>query len=216
MYYNTANKPPQSFAEFWDPKYKKNIKFNSWKNTSGLFFLIATASVVTGKPFKEAQYEVDKVWDKIAALKPNIQNIYVEAIEAVNEVAQGAALIGGVDYSKYIYPYTIKGAPVDMAFMKEGSFAGVNCQVLVKGGPNQDVGVAFMDRMLSPKVQKELAEFALIAPPVAGIEFKPETLKYIAYPDTKMDQLGLFNPDWTFINQKRSAWTEKCDQIFSA
>jgi len=216
LFYNTANKPPVSFAELWDPKYKSNIKLNSWKNTSGLFFLIATASVVPGKPFKEAQYDIAQPWDKLAALKPNVQNVYVSAIEAANEVAQGQALVGGVDYSKYIYPYTVQGAPVDMAFMKEGSFAGVNCQVLVKGGPNQDLGVAFMDRMLAPTVQKALAEFALVAPPVAGIEFKPETLKLIAYPDTKMDELGLFMPDWTFINERRSTWTEKVNQIFSA
>lgn len=216
MFYNTASKPPSSFAELWDPKYKNNIKLNSWKNTSGLFFLIATASVVTGKPFKDSQYEIDKIWDKLAALKPNVQNLYVSGIEAVNEVAQGQAVVGGVDYSKYVYPYTVKGAPVDMAFMKEGSFAGVNCQVLVKGGPNRDLGVAFMDRMLSPVVQKALAEFALIAPPVSGIEFKPETLKLIAYPDTRMDELGLFMPDWTFINEKRAGWTEKVNQIFSA
>jgi putative spermidine/putrescine transport system substrate-binding protein len=214
MYYNTAHKPPESYADLWDPKYKNNIKLNSWKNTGGLFFLIATAAIVTGKPFKQAQYEVDKVWDKLAALKPNVQNLYVSAPEAANEVAQGQALVGGIDLSKFIYPYTVQGAPVDMAFMKEGSFAAVNCQVLVKGGPNQDIGVAFMNRMLAPNVQKALSEFSLIAPPIRGVEFKPETLKFIAYPDTKMDSVGLFSPDWTFINEKRPAWTDKVTQIY--
>ena len=33
-----------------------------------------------------------------------------------------------------------------MCFPKEGAFAGVNCQVLVKSGPNADLGAAFMNR----------------------------------------------------------------------
>lgn len=216
MYRNTSVDAPQSYADLWDPKYKGNIKLNSWQNTSGLFFLIATAAVVTGKPFAEAQYEVDKIWGKLAELKPNIQNVYTSGVEAANEIAQGQAMIGGIDYSKFIYPYTAKGAPIDMVFMKEGSFAGVNCQVLVKGGPNRDLGLAFMDHMLSPDVQKALAEFALVAPPVSGVELSAEASKYIAYPDTAMDERGLFNPDWTYINAQRSEWTDKANQIFSA
>jgi putative spermidine/putrescine transport system substrate-binding protein len=216
MYRNTAEKAPTSFADLWDSKYKNGIKLNSWQNTSGLYFLIATAAVVTGKPFSQAQYEIEKIWGKLAELKPNIQNLYTSGVEAANEVAQGQAVIGGIDYSKFIYPYTVKGAPIDMVFLKEGSFAGVNCQVLVKGGPNQDLGAAFMNRMLSVPVQKALAEFALVAPPVAGVELAPETLKYVAYPDGRMDELNLFLPDWSYINQHRSAWTEKVNQIFSA
>jgi putative spermidine/putrescine transport system substrate-binding protein len=216
MFYNTGVKAPQSFAELWDPRYKGKIKLNSPKNTPSMFFLVAAAAVVTGKPFGQAQYEVDKAWNKIAEIKPNVQNVFESGIQAALEIAQGQAEVGGIEYSKYIYPYTAKGAPVDMAFMKEGSFAGTNCQVLVKGGPNQDIGIAFMNRMLDPQVQKPLAEFALIAPPVAGIEFSKDTLKWIAYPEARMDELGLFTPDWGFINERRSAWTEKMNQIFSA
>jgi putative spermidine/putrescine transport system substrate-binding protein len=215
MFHNTAVKPPQSFAELWDPKYKGKIKLNSPKNTPSVFFLIAAAAVVTGKPFKDAQYEIDKAWDKIAQIKPNVQNVFESGIQAALEVAQGQADFGGIEYSKYIYPYTAKQAPIDMAFMKEGSFAGTNCQVLVKNGPNIDLGAAFMDRMLDPVVQKALAEFALIAPPVSGIEFSAETLKWIPYPERKMDELGLFTPDWGHINARRGAWTERMNQIFS-
>jgi len=215
MFYNTSITPPASFAELWDPKWEGAIKLNSPQNTPSMFFLIATAAVVTGKAFAEAQYEIDGVWDKLAELRPNIQNLFDSGIQAANEVAQGQADVGGIEYSKYVYPYTVKGAPVDMAFMEEGSFAGVNCQVLVKDGPNQELGAAFMNRMLDPAVQRPLAEFALIAPPVDGIELSEETLKYIAYPESRMDELGLFSPDWGFINKRRSEWTEKMNQIFT-
>lgn len=215
MFHNTAVSPPASYADLWTPEYAGKLKLVSPKNTPSVFFLIVAASIKSGKPFAEAQYLIDDSFDKVAELKPNIMNLFDNGPQAANEVAQGQADIGLLELSKYIYPYTAKGAPVTMSFPKEGSFAGNNCQVLVKGGPNRDVAVAFMNRMLEPKVQKAFSEYALTAPPVSGIEFSADTLKYIAYPLSEMDKRGLFTPDWEFINAKRSAWTEKMNGIFA-
>jgi len=129
-------------------------------------------------------------------------------------VAQGEGVMGGPEYSKYVYPYQVKGAPIDMSFPKEGAFAGVNCQVFVKGGPNPDLGAAFMNRVLDPKVQQGLAEATIAAPSVGGLEFKPEIAKMLPYPDKKMDEMGLFSPDWAYVNKERPAWIEKMAQIF--
>ena len=106
-----------------------------------------------------------------------MQNLFGDGIEAANEIAQGQAEIGGIEYSKYVYPYTARRAPVTMCFPKEGTFAGTNCQVLVKNGPHQDLGGAFMNRMLSRRCRSRSAEFALTAPPVSGIDFSAETLR---------------------------------------
>lgn len=215
IFYNTGVTPPESYADLWGDAYRGNIKLVSPKNTPSMFFLIVAAAVKTGKPFAEAQYDIDSAWDQVEAIKPNIQNIFDSGIQAANEVAQGQADIGMMEYSKYVYPYTKKGAPVTMGFPKEGSFAGTNCQVMVKDGPEPELSAAFMNRMLEPTVAKALAEFALVAPPVSGIDFDEETLKYIAYPASVMDERGLFTPDWAHINANRPAWTEKLNQIFS-
>ncbi|CAN5691443.1 extracellular solute-binding protein [soil metagenome] len=215
LFHNTDVKPPASYADLWDPKYAGKIKMVTPKNTPGVFVLIVAAAIKTGKPFQQAQYEIDKCFDKMAALKPNIQNIFDNGPQAANEIAQGQADIGFMDLSKYIYPATAKGVPVTMSVPKEGSFAGVNCQVMVKNGPNLDLAAAFMNRMLEPDVQKGLSEFAFTAPPVSGINFSAETLKYIAYPVEEMDKRGLFIPDWTYINANRSRWTEEMNKIFS-
>jgi putative spermidine/putrescine transport system substrate-binding protein len=216
LFHNTSVKAPTSYGELWDPKYKGKIKMVSPKNTPSVFFLIVAAAVKSGKPFAQAQYEIDNAFDKVEAIKPNIQNLFDNGPQAANEIAQGQADIGLMDLSKYIYPATAKGVPVTMSFPKEGSFAGVNCQVLVKNGPNQDLAVAFMNRMLEAEVQKPLAEFALAAPPISGIQFAPDTAKYLAYPVEEMDKRGLFIPDWSYINANRSKWTERMNKIFSA
>lgn len=215
MFNNSSIIPPESYAELWKPEFAGKLKLVSPKNTPSVFFLIVAASVKSGKPFAEAQYLVDDSFDKVAELKSNIMNLFDNGPQAANEVAQGQADIGLLELSKYIYPYTAKGAPVTMSFPKEGSFAGNNCQVLVKGGPNRDLAVAFMNRMLEPAVQKAFSEYAYTAPPVSGIEFSAETLKYIAYPVEEMDKRGLFTPDWEYINARRSGWTEKLNGIFA-
>lgn len=215
IFHNTRVRPPESYAELWEPRYRGKIKLVSPRNTPSMFFLIIAAAVETGKPYAEAQYEIDKAWDRIAAIRPNVQNIFGEGIQAANEIAQGQADIGLLDYSKYIYPYTARRAPVTMAFPKEGAFAGTNCQVLVKNGPHQDLAIAFMNRMLEPEVQKPFSEFAMTAPPVGGITFSADALRWMAYPVEEMDRRGLFTPDWAHINAKRSDWTERLNRIFS-
>ena len=216
IFYNPKATPAlTSYGQMWDEKFRKRLSLVSTKNTPSVFVVIATAALVTGKPFKDAQYLPDQAWAKLVDLKPNVLNLY-ESNNAAVFVAQGEGDIGGIEYSKYVYPYTRQGASIDMAFPKEGAFAGVNCQVLVKGAPNQDLGVAFMNYMLDPVVQKPLAEFSLAAPPIEGLSFAPEIGKLLAYPLAKMEEMALFSPDWTYINQVRPSWIEKLNQIFIA
>ena len=216
IFYNPAKvKPLASYADLWDPKFAKQISLVSPKTTPSVFVVIACAAAATGKPLKEAQYLADQAWPKLEALKPNVLNLYTSDTAAL-EVAQGNGNLGGIEFSKYVLPYTVKGASIDMCYPKEGAFAGVNCQVLVKGGPNQELGAEWMNRMLAPSVQQALAEVSLAAPPISGLEFKPELGKLLAYPEAKMDAMGLFSPDWAYVNANRAAWIEKYNQIFVA
>ena len=214
--YNTNITPPETYAELWESQWEGKVKLVSANQTPSMFFLIVAAAVKFNKPFAEAQYMIDDAFDKVEEFRPSVQNVYDSGVQAANEIAQGQADVGLIEYSKYVYPYTEQGAPLTMGYPAEGSFAGTNCQVLVKGGPERDLAVAFMNRMLEPSVQKPLAEFALIAPPTSGLDFSDETLRYLAYPKSEMDARGLFTPDWTMINAKRAEWTEKLNQIFAA
>ena len=214
MFFNPGKvKAPTSYADLWDPALKKRVTIIGVRNTPSAFLVIAAAAVATGKPLAEAQYLTDAAWPKLAELKPNVANLFESNI-AATYVSQGEADIGAIDYSQYIYPYTAKGAPVDMAFPKEGAFAGHNCMVRVKNGPHPDLAAAFMNRMLDRIVQKGLSEAGLSAPSVEGITFAPEVAKMLPYPLSKVEQMGLFNPDAANINANRSAWIEKLNQIF--
>ena len=87
---------------------------------------------------------------------------------------------------------------------------------MVKNAPDRELGIAFINWMLDPGVQQGLAEASLAAPTISGLEFKPDVAKYIAYPESKMDEMGIFSPDWTFINPLRPKLVEKYNEVFES
>jgi putative spermidine/putrescine transport system substrate-binding protein len=216
MCYNTATgKPLASYGDLWDARLRERFMMESPKATQSLYLLIAAVSVETGKPYRETQYMIEQAWPKMEALKPNVLSIF-ENQTTVMQVADGQADIAGIFYSKTVYPYIVKGAPVDMCYPREGAFAGINCVSLVKNAPNRELGIAFINHMLDPDIQRLLAEETLTAPSISGLEFKPDVAQYMAYPESKMDEMQIFSPDWTFINPIRSRLLEKYNQVFGA
>jgi putative spermidine/putrescine transport system substrate-binding protein len=216
-WYNKGiSKPVESFADLWSDRFRGRYMMVTPKQTQTVQLLAVAASMATGKPILKAQYELDKGWAKMAELKPNVQTIYDNVGNAILQVSQGQADVGGPDYSKSILPYIAKGAPLVLSQPAEGSFAGVNCLTLVKGSPEPDLGAAFIDRILSPAVQKGMAEFTIAAPSVSGIELDAKTAAVVAYPEARMREMKLHVLDWNHINPQRSAILDKFNQVFGS
>ncbi len=214
-YYNTqAVSSFESWEQLWDPRFKGRFMMITAKQTQSVQLLVAATALATGKSFPEAQHLVDQGWDKMAALKPNVQTVYENDPATVLQVAQGQADIAGPDFSKTVLPYAMKHAPVAMSMPKEGVFAGVNTMTVVKNGPNPDLGAEFANRMLDPVVQKGLSEATYAAPSITGVDLNAETAKIVIYPEAKMDAVKLMIIDWSLINPKRGAIIEKFGQVF--
>jgi putative spermidine/putrescine transport system substrate-binding protein len=214
-YNNATGKPLTSYSELWDPRLRGRFLMETPKGTQSLYLLIAAVTLETGKPYAEAQYMIEQAWPKMEALRPNVLSIF-ESETTIMQVAQGEADIAGMFYSKSVNPYTMKGVPVAMCYPREGTFAGINCVSLVKNAPDREMGIAFINHMLDPDIQHLLAEQTLVSPSISGLEFKPEIAQYMAYPESKMNEMGIFSPDWNFINPLRSKIIERYNQVFGA
>jgi putative spermidine/putrescine transport system substrate-binding protein len=212
-YNNQTGKPVETYAELWEPKMRGRYMMYSPKGTQSLYLLIAAATLATGKPYAESQYLVEQAWPKMEALKPSVLSMFDSDTTAMM-VAQGQADVAGLFYSKSVNPYTAAGAAVAMCYPKEGTFAGINCLTLVKNGPERELGLAFMNHMLDPVTQQTLATATLAAPTISGLTFKPEVAQYLAYPESKMDDMKIFSPDWAFFNPIRPQLLEKYNQVF--
>lgn len=207
-------KPLASYADLWSDAYRNEFMMVTAKQTQGVLLPVVAAALATGLPIAKAQYEIGRAWDKLAAFKPNVQTVYEAGVTSVLQVSQGQAKAGGLELSKVVLPYTAKGAPVDLAYPKEGVFGVLGCMTQVRNGPNPDLAAAFMDRMLDPAIQKGLAESSYAAPTVEGVTLTAQAAKLLPYPLNKLDAMNLAILDWAFINTKRGEIIERTNQIF--
>jgi len=190
---------PVSWAELWDAKYDSKIVVPSLSNTEGFWTLLAAAHLETGKPYKEAQYEIDAGFKKIKSLKANLLNVYTNAPQAINLLEQGEAWMIGGQFSAYTLIRKADGSPVDLAIPKDGGFSMPSGIAKVAGAPAGDLADAVIDFYLSPEAQTILAKTAFIAP----------TSKATPLPAGYPDPASLFAPDWAFIAKNRAGWVDR-------
>jgi putative spermidine/putrescine transport system substrate-binding protein len=191
--------PPASWTELWDPRFAGKIIVPSLSNTEGFWTLLVAAHLETGKPYKEAQYEIDAAFKKVKSLKPNLLNVYTNAPQAINLMEQGEAWMIGGQFSAYTLIRKADGSPVDLAVPADGGFAMPSGIAKVKGAPAGDLADAFIDFLLSPEAQTILADKAFVAPT------NKDTPKPAGFPDSA----SLFAPDWSFVAKHRAAWVDR-------
>jgi len=190
---------PASWTEMYDPKYAQKIIVPSLSNTEGFWNLLVASHLDSGKPYAEAQYDVDAGFRKLKSLKGNLLNVYTNAPQAINLLEQGEAWMIGGQFSAYTLIRKAAGSPVDLATPSDGAFAMPSGIAKVTGGPAGDLADAFIDAMLGTEAQSILATKAFVAPT------NPAAPKPAGFPDGA----ALFAPDWAFVAKERAGWVER-------
>ena len=202
--YNTARLPNGvgSWSEMWDSAYESRIIVPSLQNTEGLWNLIAAAHLETGKPFGEAQYDVDAGFKKLGELKPNLLTIYTNAPQALNVLEQGEAWMIGGQFSSYTLLRKQKGAPMDLSVPREGGFAMPSGVAKVKNGPVPDLANKMIGEFLGPDFQRVLSVEFFSAPTNPATDVPPDLAP----------RSDLFVPDWEFIAKNRESLIERWER----
>lgn len=205
--YNTKALPGgvASYATLWEPASKGKVIVPSLQNTEGLWTLLAASHLETGKPFQDAQYDMDAGFKKLASLKPNVLTIYTNQPQAENLLESGEASIMGGQFSSYTLIRAAAGSPVGLSAPKEGVFAMPSGICKVKDGPNEAAADAFINAYLGPEIQTILVEKSFVLPtnPAATI---PAGFAQPGDP---------FVPDWGYVNKNRAAWIERWNQVMA-
>ena len=112
-----------SWQALWSPEAQGRIIIPSLQNTEGMWTLFMAAMLGSGKPFAEAQYEIDAAFAKLEELKPNLLSVYSTMSQAFNLLEQGEISMLSGSFSSYALPRKAEGVPVDLAAPQEGIFA---------------------------------------------------------------------------------------------
>lgn len=201
--YNTRAKPTgvASWEEMWDRANRGKVILPSLQNTEGLANLFLAAMLETKKPFREAQYEVDAGFARLARLRGNLLTVYTQMPQAFNLLEQGEATMIGSALSSFTFLRKPEGAPVDLAAPREGIVASPSGIALVKGGPNPELARAYVDELLSAELQSALAG------PVFALPTNPAASKPAGMPDMQAQQI-----DWAFVARERDRWIARWDR----
>lgn len=192
-----------SYGALWDPANKGKVILPSLQNTEGLWTMIVAAHLETGKPFAQAQYDVDAAFKQLALLKPNLLTIYTNQPQAENLLESGEASLMAGQFSSYTLIRAAAGAPVDLAAPKEGVFAMPSGICKVKGAPNEDLANAFINEFLGPEIQQVLVEKSFVLP----------TNPAVALPAGFKQPGDPFAPDWEFVSKNRDGWVQRWNEL---
>lgn len=205
--YNTDFLPDgvPSWEALWAPEAKGQLIIPSLQNTEGMWTLFVAAMLGSGKPFAEAQYEIDAAFTKLEELKPNLLSVYTTMSQAFNLLEQGEITMLASNFSSYTLPRKATGVPVDLAAPSEGIFAMPSGICLVKGGPNPELAEAYVNEMLGPEMQAAIADFASSVPANTTV-----TAGAII-----PDGVPIYAPDWAFVAANRRAWIERFDKLMA-
>lgn len=195
----------QSWAQLWSEEAKGQLIIPSLQNTEGMWTLFVSAMLGSGKPFSEAQYEIDAAFDKLEELKPNLLSVYTTMSQAFNLLEQGEITMLAGNFSSYTLPRKATGVPVDLAAPSEGIFAMPSGICLVKGGPNTELAEAYVNEMLGSEMQTAIAEFSSSVPANTTV-----TAGAII-----PDGVPIYSPDWSFVAANRRSWIERFDKLMA-
>lgn len=210
LFYNTneIKQAPGAWADLWDPANKGKIAIPpvTWNN--GVRMVTSAAQIVTGKPFKDAQYEWEAGLAHMAKLKANGVVVYTGAPQAIQMLQSGQVPLVPF-YGIFINPLVEKGAPFRPAHpLKEGmhgEIVGLNMPVNAK---NVELVEVYVNMSYDKDFQGKID--SLLHTRAAHKEVNPsrKTLELMGPPD------NILYADWAFLSKNRPKITEKWNEIF--
>jgi len=199
--------PPTSWKDLWNPEYKGKVVITDISNSFGLQFLVAAARMMGGD-----ENNIQPGFDEIAKLIPNAAAVVKSSPEVGNLYAQGEAIIGAYD-SGYAFTFRNQGIPVKYVVPQEGAIGSFISAQVVKGSPNEELAIKFVDFLLRPDVQQKFAEKTGYAPTNKTVQLSEELQQLLPYGEDKVS--GLIRLNSEAVNANKAAWTEEWNKMIS-
>ena len=193
---------PTSWRDIQDSKYKGQLGLLSISNTYGVHTLVMTARVSGGS---DANVEPG-----FAALNqkvsPNVK-AWVQTAGNLSSAFQSGEISLAVWGNGRALALAATGFPIAFVYPKEGAVATVIAACAIEKKNPSPLAKEFVRFLLTPEVQRALAENEGLAPVNRDTKVSEATAKEIPIGEAKMN--ALVNLDWRAVNQSRASWARR-------
>lgn len=210
IYYNTNAQPtaPTSWAQMWEPSSRRRIAIPPIGWNSGVRMVTTAAQIATGKPFREAQYDLEAGMRHLARLRENGVVAYTGAPQAIQMLQSGQVPIVPF-YGIFINPIIEQGAPirpaVPLAEGIHGEIVGMNMPVNAR---NVELAERYVNMSLSLGFQTKIDSVLRARAAHRDVDASARTQEFLGPPDQ------IHYADWRFLSENRARLTDMWNNVF--
>src|SRR6266481_5886314 len=162
--------PPDSWAIFWDPKYKGKVSV--WDDLSTLYMaaqMLGYDKPDTSQLYNLSDDQLAAVKLKLLALKPNIRKMWSTGGELTN-LFENHEVVAAMGWPLMTNQLHLANFPIGETIPKENTTGWIDHLMITSASPHKDLAYAFLEYMLQAQTQKKVTDVTHYTPanPAAG------------------------------------------------
>lgn len=155
----------ESWADLWKPEMKGLLAAPDFDPSH----IMVVAALLSGGD--AAHWERGQ--EKLLALKPSFKAFYTNDANSQQLIASGETPVQ-IILSMNAHFMIKEGVPLKVVVPKEGAVLGVDTVAIMKGSKQVDLAHEFINTVLDPEVQAQIAAFKKGSPVVSNAKLPPE------------------------------------------
>lgn len=178
---------PDSWAIFWDPKYKGKLAV--WDDLSTLYMAAQMLSYDKPNPsqlYNLTDEQLAAVKKKLLEMKPNVRKLWATGGELTN-LFENHEVVAAMGWPLMTNQLRQAKFPANETIPKENTTGWIDHLMITKASPNKDLAYEFLNFMTKAQTQKKVSDVTHYTPA------NPQTAQFML-PEEKAG-LHLDNPD---------------------